>query len=92
MNTFTINQTLTKNNITYTIKLRQKDNLLISFNDQTRSLPIKTIGQFKYITINGLTLFANDFETANNIGTVKTYDFSKEEADKYKEYLLTLYP
>ena len=90
MNTFTSNQTLTIDDITYTVTLRKKDFLLLSFDDQIRSLPIKTIGQYEYVTVNGLTLLANDFTGPSNSVPV-TRDFTKEEAEKFKEYLSTLW-
>ena len=90
MNSFIQNQTLTINDTTYTVTLRKKDFLLLSFDDQIRSLPIKTIGQYEYITVNGLTLLANDF-TGPDYSTTVTRDFTREEAEKFKEYLSTLW-
>ena len=90
MKTFTANQTLTINDITYTVTLRKKDFLLLSFDDQIRSLPIKTIGQYECITVNGLTLLANDF-TGPSYSAPVTRDFTKEEAEKFKDYLSTLW-
>ena len=90
MNSFIQNQTLTINDTTYTVTLRKKDFLLLSFDDQIRSLPIKTIGQYEYVTANGIILFANDFTGPSNRAPV-TRDFTKEEAEKFKEYLSTLW-
>ena len=92
MNTFTSNSTLTINNITYTITLRQQNTLVLSIlpDNIIRTLPIQTIGQHEYIKVNNLTLFANDFTGATS-NEPKMRDFTKEEAQKYQEYLNTLY-
>ena len=93
MYTFIPNQTLTINDTTYTVTLRKKDFLLLRIDsDDTiiRQFPIKTIGQCEYITVNGLTLLANDFTGPSNSAPI-TRDFTKEEAEKFKEYLSTLW-
>ena len=55
-----------------------------------KTLPIKTVGQFEYISFDNKTLFAKDFIVPETKRNIKTYDFTKEDAEKYKEYLLTL--
>ena len=92
MNTFAPNQTLTINNTTYTITLRQQNTIVLSIlpDNIIRTLPIQTIGQHEYIKFNNLTLFANDF-TGPTSNEPKMRDFTKEEAQKYQEYLNTLY-
>ena len=93
MNTFTQNSTLTIEETTYTVTLRKQNTLLLSIVSEDtiiRQLPINTIGQHEYVTVNGKTLFANDFTGATS-NTTKTRDFTKEEAEKFKEYLSTLW-
>jgi hypothetical protein len=92
MNKFTPNSALTINNQTYTITLRQNSTLILSIEPDNiiRTLPIKMIGSSEYITINNKTLFANDFEVPTP-SPIKMRDFTKEEAEKYQEYLSTLY-
>ena len=93
MNAFTLNSTLTINDTTYEVILRKQNFLLLSIISDDmliRKFPIKSIGQHEYITVNNLTLFANDF-TGPTSSTPATRDFTKEEAKKFKDYLSTLW-
>lgn len=93
MNTFTPNQTLEKNNVIYTVTLRKKDFLLLCIESDDiiiRQFPIRMIGQCEYITVNGSTLLANEFMGPSNSVPI-TRDFTKEEAEKLKGYLSTLW-
>lgn len=96
MNTFVQNQTLKINDATYTVSFVQKEFLMLNISTNKSSdllfktLPIKTVGQFEYISFDGKTLFAKDFTVPETKRNIKTYDFTKEDAEKYKEYLLTL--
>ena len=93
MNTFIQNQTLEKDNVIYTVTLRKKDFLLLRIESDDiiiRQFPIRMIGQYEYVTVNGFTLLANDFTGPSNSVPV-TRDFTKEEAEKLKEYLSTLW-
>ena len=93
MNTFTPNQTLTINDTTYEVILRKQNFLILSIISDDmliRQFPIKSIGQHECITVNNLTLFANDFTGPTSSAPV-TRDFTKEEAEKFKEYLSTLW-
>ena len=96
MNIFVQNQTLKINNTIYTVYFVQKEFLVLNISvDESsdmifKTLPIKTVGQFEYISFDGKTLFAKDFEIPGIKRNIKTYDFTKEDAEKYKEYLLTL--
>jgi hypothetical protein len=96
MNTFVQNQTLKINDTTYTVSFVQKEFIMLNISTDKSSdilfktLPIKTVGQFEYVSFDSKTLFAKDFILPESKRTIKTYDFTKEDAEKYKEYLLTL--
>lgn len=93
MNKFTPNSTLTIDNTVYTIVLRKNNTILLSISSDdilVKPLPIKTIGDLEYVSLNNKTLFANDFE-ATTSSPIKMRDFTREEAERYQEYLSTLY-
>ena len=93
MNKFTENSTLTIDDTVYTVALRRNDTILLSISSDDiliKALPIKRVGDLEYVSINNRTLFADNFESPI-FSPIKMRDFTKEEAEKYQEYLSTLY-